>query len=364
MNLFKKKYQLILIIALWFSLSVITWFKPTSLVSYSERRPLRQFPVVSIHNVLSGFFMQHFEAYALDQFPFRESFRTLKAFSDLYIFNHSNTHGIHVIGDHLVSFQYPMNDNALQRAINQLNQLYNLYLSDTQVSLYLSVIPDKGYFLGKEDDYLNIDYSKFIYQITTKMPFATYIDLFPVLSLDDYYTTDTHWRQENLLPIAEFLLSSMGNPNGHLWNYHLVNTELPFYGIYHSQSALPSKPDALCYWTNSKLESLEVYHIHSNLLTPVYDLEKLSSFDSYNFFLSGASPLLVIENPNASTEKELIIFRDSFASSLSPLLFEGYAKTILIDLRYMSESLISEYIQFENQDVFFLYSAIVLNGWH
>ena len=79
-------------------------------------------------------------------------------------------------------------------------------------------------------------------------------------------------------------------------------------------------------------------------------------------YLSGAVPLMVIENPTATTERELVIFRDSFGSSLAPLLLEAYSKVTLIDIRYMASSLIGDYINFSNQDVLFLYNTLILNS--
>lgn len=37
-----------------------------------------------------------------------------------------------------------------------------------------------------------------------------YIDLTDLLSLDDYYRTDSHWRQEKILPVAQRLAETMG----------------------------------------------------------------------------------------------------------------------------------------------------------
>ena len=104
------------------------------------------------------------------------------------------------------------------------------------------------------------------------------------------------------------------------------------------------------------------YNAETELYGPVYDLEKLDGRDPYDVYLSGAVPLLVIENPTAATDRELVIFRDSFASSLAPLLLEGYAKITLIDIRYINSSLIGNYISFSNQDVLFLYNTLILNS--
>ena len=78
-------------------------------------------------------------------------------------------------------------------------------------------------------------------------------------------------------------------------------------------------------------------------------------------FLSGASPLIVIENPNAETEKELVVFRDSFGSSMAPLLVSDYRKVTLVDTRYIAPRLIGNFVSFDGADVLFLYSTLVLN---
>lgn len=59
--------------------------------------------------------------------------------------------------------------------------------------------------------------------------------------------------------------------------------------------------------------------------------------------------------------KELLLFRDSFGSSIAPLLLENYSKITLIDLRYISQEVLENYIEFNEQDVLFLYSTLVLN---
>ena len=63
------------------TLSLWGIFKSDDAVSESERRPLKQFPLFSAQEVLSGRFQSNFESYTLDQFPLRDTFRTLKALS-------------------------------------------------------------------------------------------------------------------------------------------------------------------------------------------------------------------------------------------------------------------------------------------
>ena len=68
------------------------------------------------------------------------------------------------------------------------------------------------------------------------------------------------------------------------------------------------------------------------------------------------------ENTENKTGRELVVFRDSFASSFVPLLVEGYDKITLIDTRYISPKILENYIEFSNQDILFLYSTSVINN--
>ena len=72
---------------------------------------------------------------------------------------------------------------------------------------------------------------------------------------------------------------------------------------------------------------------------------------------------IVIENPNATTDKTLVVFRDSFGSSLVPLLVQDYAKVTLVDIRAGSTSIPNlKMVDFADADVLFMYSSLVLNG--
>ncbi len=78
-------------------------------------------------------------------------------------------------------------------------------------------------------------------------------------------------------------------------------------------------------------------------------------------FLSGSLALVTITNPWASSDKELVLFRDSFGSSIAPLFAGAYKKITLIDIRYIHPDLLEQYMTFKDQDVLFLYSTLSLN---
>ncbi len=138
------------------------------------------------------------------------------------------------------------------------------------------------------------------------------------------------------------------------------------------------EPDTIVYLTNEVTESAFVWSLEENfqggkvvlpdeagaVLMPVYRTDKLGdamSLDKYDLFLGGASSLQVIRSPEAATDRRLIVFRDSYTSSLAPLLLGAYREITLIDLRYINSALIGDYVDFADADILFLYNTAIVN---
>lgn len=357
----QKNIALLVLVAVFlFGFSLWSILKPAGTESVSERRPLAQFPAVNSDSVLSGQFMTDFEKYTLDQFPLRDQFRTVKAFTAFYAFRQQDNNDIYVRDGYAAKLEYPMDTESIAYALKRFQFVYDTYFAEKDLPVYVSVIPDKNYFLAEENGYPSMDYDAFVAQMRDGMAYAKYIDVMPLLEKADYYSTDTHWRQEKIPDVAQHLAEEMGV---HLTaEYEQVEVDVPFYGVYYGQSALPLPADTLYYLDNDVLRDCSVYDFETNTEIPVYDLEKTKGNDPYEMFLSGSKSLLTIENPNATTKRELIIFRDSFGSSITPLLAEGYAKITLVDIRYFSPNVLGQFLTFADQDVLFLYSTSVLNN--
>ena len=86
--------------------------------------------------------------------------------------------------------------------------------------------------------------------------------------------------------------------------------------------------------------------------------------DPYEMFLGGARSIIRITNPNAAKESvSSVVFRDSFGSSIAPLLAAGYSEITLVDIRYISPFALGKLIDFTKaDDALFLYSASVINN--
>lgn len=339
---------------------LLIFHKPNE-ISQSERRRLAQLPELSMENIVSLKYMDEFDKYTLDQFPFRDTFRQMKAVTQFSVFHKKDNNGIYIVDNTVSKIEYPLKESSVINAANKFKDLYDTYLSGKDVSVYYSIIPDKNYFIANSNGYPSMDYERLVSLMKKNLDSMKYIDIFDCLSIEDYYSTDTHWRQEKLNKVVEQLSKELGVFEK-LTGKYKVNKVNSFYGVYYGQAALPMEADDIYYLTNDVTNSCKVYNYETNKYSDIYDLEKMKGNDSYELFLSGAVPLLAIENPNAETNKELVIFRDSFASSITPLLVEAYSKITLIDIRYIKSDYLENFITFDNQDVLFLYSTLVINN--
>ncbi len=355
-----KKVPVLILAALWAALVLSAWFSPAKEISTAERRPLAQMPQFTLASLADGKFMTDFEDYTLDQFPLRDSFRQIKALFSRNLLAQKDNNGIYVSQGHIAELCYPLDEDSVAHALKQIQMVYDLYLADSDCKLYATMVPDKSYYLADTSNHLAMDHEAMMQMIRDGMPWATFTDITGALTLEDYYYTDTHWRQERILPVANLLAQAMGVsvPED---SFTPVALDRPFYGVYYGQAALPMEAETMYIMESDLLTQCQVYNYVTDSYAPVYDLQRLTANDPYEVFLSGSQSMLLIENPSATGDRHLVVFRDSFGSSLVPLLSADYATVTLLDIRYIHPQLLGKYVQFTNQDVLFMYSSLVLN---
>lgn len=344
-------------VILIFSIFIMNLVIKDKTVSESERRTLQSFPTITLDTIKSGDAMDKFEKYTTDQFALRDTFRVIKSLFNINVYNQKDNNNLFEKDNAIYKMDYPLSETNLNKSLDKIANVYNKYLSNKNMNVYYAIIPDKNYYL-ENDDHLKIDYNKVKTTANNKLKDLTYIDIWSDLTLDDYYRTDLHWKQENLNNVVNTLEQNMNLTSTKNVVYN-INSLGDFYGTYYGQLATNVKPDTLYTLTNNIISNATVYNYETKKTGPVYTSE--TSADRYDTYLYGATPLIRIDNPNAKTNKELLLFRDSFGSSLAPLLVENYRSITLIDLRYISSNLLEQYIEFNNQDVLFIYSTLILN---
>lgn len=333
---------------------------PDAAVSSSERRYLAQFPAPGIKAVFSGAYMEKFESYLLDQFPLRDGFRALKAALRLYVFGQLDSNGLFRV-DGSVAATGALDEASVKRAAEKINKVIAQLPQGAHV--YVSAIPDKSYYLAQGTLYPVPDFDRLEAVLAQNLADAQYVTIRGALGAGSYYSTDLHWKQTELAGVLE----TLGNAMGFRIDADFTQKELyPFYGAYAGQYALPLDADALSMLTNDILAGANVQVLDTKTLemaeSAMYDEALFSGVDPYSVYLSGPQAVVTIENPNAATDRQLYLFRDSFGNSIAPLLTEAYAKITLIDLRYISSDALFRLVDFDaNADVLFLYGSMILN---
>lgn len=337
---------------------------PDREISYSERRKLAKRPELSVEKVFvepgASSFMDAYETYAADQFPMREWFRSLHAAASRYLLGKQEVDGLYAADDSIAKLEYELHEESICWSMDRMNEIVDNFVDGGKV--YLSIIPDKGYYLAADANMPQLDYDEFYDTFQKGVACDRFIDLREQLSKDNYYHTDSHWRQESLPEIAAYLLEQMGMSVE--FDLHREQFSDCFAGVYAGQYALPVKKDSLYYLTGDSIDELVVtcYDSGKAERMEVYDFKKAKEMDPYELFLSGSRALVTIENPKARSNRELVLFRDSFSSSLAPLLAAGYQKITLVDIRYISPSIVGNFVDFQDADVLFLYSVQLLNN--
>ena len=345
----KNKILTILFILVIFGFGLISIIMQDKEISSFERRKLALFPKFE-----KGF-TEKLDAYLLDQFAFRNELINLNSSLNRKILNKINHNDVYVIGDNIYEKNYPLNEEKTLKFTDKINYIINKIPEENRI--YYSIIPDKSYFL-EENKYLKLDYNK-MYNIVKTSTNAKYIDITNVLNIEDYYKTDIHWKQENLSKIIKPVVENFGKE--YVQEKYIVKQYNNFYGASYSKAGLKLEPDTLKYLYTPSFENVEVNHLEFGN-NKIYDEEKLQNVDAYDTFLSGASSYIEITNNNLNDKSKLIIFRDSFASSLIPLLIPYYNNITVVDLRYIDFEYVKDKIDLNNSDVLFLYSTLIINN--
>ena len=349
--------------ALLAALTAATWLHPPQTHSDTESRSLSCF--LDWSEVTKDHFRGDFEVHVQDQFPLRDQFRQGKALTSLYALGQLDLDGIYQSEGWLAQLEYPQRAGMLEHVAEKIQWVYDRYLAGTDATCYLSIVPDKHYYLSQQTGAPSMDYTGMITALRAQIPAMPYIDLRDLLSPDDYYQTDSHWRQEKIFDVAQRLADTLGVTIDGPEAYSLQRFNKDFIGRYAAQMGLTDRHDTMNYLTSPTLDRCFTL-VYDQLGRPqrgkVYEVAYGHQNYPYVTFLSGSKGLIKLTNPMGPADKNLILFRDSFGSSLTPLLASGYRTITLVDLRYITSAELGKYLEVTDQDVLFLYSTLLLNN--
>ncbi len=348
--------------------------------SSSERRKLTIFSDIKPASILNFNLSQDAEKWLLDQFPLRDNWRRLSAFTSINLFRMHDYQSVFEYNNRLFKQEFPLKEKSVIAAANMINDFTQNELAG--LNIWYSIIPDRNAYLPENDLYLRMDYEK-LNNIMRHNTSSSEIVISDLLDLTDYYKTDLHWKSAEISDVAARLAETMGQTklSNQDSNNYISHSLKPFYGAWSGQYLLSDLSDELVWISNDRIKKARAWYHYDGKYGHIYDTQALANPDAYDLFLGGAQPLITLSyqtsfeqtasntsqpedsHTTANSDKTLYLFRDSFGSSVAPLLLDYYDEIILIDLRYVSAENIDSLIDFkQGADVLFLYSASIQNN--
>lgn len=344
--------------ALWFL------FSPKTDYSSSEKRYLQKFPDANVEKVLSGEFGSEFETFFADQFPQRNTWVGINAYTTLAEGNNGASGVYNCKNGYLIN-KPVSTDNNLDKNVGAVVDFAKTIDAPTTVML----VPSTGYIA---DDVLPTFHDKYnddedISKISStlskeKIGFVDLRERFKSEYKNGsqlYYKTDHHWTTKGAYTGYQELCKALGITP--IDDSTLKKDSYPdFYGTTYSSSGFwLTPPDNIEIWSNpnnsSKNISVKITE-GANIKTSgsMYFTDHLKEDDKYPVFIDGNHALTEITNTNAKNGTILLI-KDSFSHSLAPFLAENYSKVVLVDLRYYKESVSQLVSAYNPEQVVVLY---------
>lgn len=344
--------------ALWFL------FSPKTDYSSSEKRYLQKFPDANVEKVLSGDFGSEFETFFADQFPQRNTWVGLNAYTALAEGNNGAS-GVYNCKNGCLINKPVSTDNNLDKNVGAVVDFAKSIDAPTTVML----VPSTGYIA---DDVLPTFHDKYnddedISKISStlskeKIGFVDLRERFKSEYKNGsqlYYKTDHHWTTKGAYTGYQELCKALGVTP--IDDSTLKKDSYPdFYGTTYSSSGFwLTPPDNIEIWSNPKNSDKNIsvkITEGANVKTSgsMYFTDHLKEDDKYPVFIDGNHALTEITNTNAKNGTILLI-KDSFSHSLAPFLAENYSKVVLVDLRYYKESVSQLVSTYNPEQVVVLY---------
>lgn len=357
MSLASSQIQILLFCAFIGAFFLMFIIFPDKEDSEQENRELQMLPEFSFESLFSKQFTSKFESYTTDQFPFRDSWTTLKARCEFFSGKQENKNVYLCENDTLIERydapdqeQLDTNMKAVASLSEQTNVPVYFCLIPGASEIYSDTIPKNApndsqlevidYCYGHSGNVQNID----IYSAVNAHR-DEYI----------YYRTDHHWTSLGAYYGAQAILSAMGMELAPLDSFQRKTVSEDFYGTVYSKSGITwVKPDSIETFAD-QAEGVQIFNYAGGeaVETGLYDEYYLSHKDKYSFFMGGISPMRRLISANAEAPS-LLIIRDSYTDSLIPFLQDKFSEIHVMDLRYYKAQLfnssVAQYIAENNID--------------
>ena len=375
-NSLRKKGAIISIVMIWLFCLVVFGVVGLHLLtddksfSESENRVLSQAPKLSIASIADGSFMKEFETYLTDQFPFRDGIISLKTVADR-ILGKNEENGVYIGKEgFLFDTQTPFDGKhivEIGKAVTKFTKDY-----DRLKSAFL-LVPNSSYVYSEYmPKYLEMsDQRVLIRSVHNQIKNDSVLWPGAAKLLKDnadktqlYYKTDHHWTTRGAYLMFRELCLSWGfektakdiNKN---FEFHKISTT--FEGTLASTSGVHDTQDEIeiCLPKNSEGTYVVTFESSGEKTASLFFPDKLEQKNQYEVFMGGNYDKVIIDTVCPSG-RNLLLIKDSYANCMIPMLTPYFSKIVVIDPRYLTDSLESIIKENDFTHVLFLYNINTL----
>ncbi len=361
-NMSKKRAALLICAAAAAVCAALNAFHPPRDISEKENRELKQFPKATLESVGSGEFMDDFEAYAADQFLWRDGVVSIKADAEKLL-GKKGSNGVHFARDgYLILRPDKYNAENLDKnitAIKNINDRDELNVTLAVVPTAFEILKDKlprNSYDNRTAECIRYARSK---ADEAGIPFCDVTDMLTAHNNEYiYYRGDHHQTALGSYYTYRALGAYLGYKPYDEDAFDREVLSKKFRGTTWSKASTHfSKKDIVEKFTLKDGSSQSVsFPLENREMDGLYSTERLEQKDKYAVYLDGNHALTVIHSGCGSGRK-LAVLKDSYAHSLAPFLANHFDEIHLIDMRYYNDDIIRYFGENGISDVLALYNS-------
>ena len=354
-----NKYQIIfpvIIFAALLVLGILTLALPPRALSESENRTLAQIPEISPKSVEDGSFQKGLDKFLSDQIPLRD-FWVGAGTAAKRLMGRRELNEVY-LGRDGYYFQAFTEDSYSASRMASVFELMEDFYQKHPVPTEFLMVPSPGTVLSDK-----LPASAPYYDAQKVYDAADSVLSFPVLDLREtfdrhrencqlYYRTDHHWTTDG----ARLAYEAFCRENGMQPRARSLETVTEhFLGTLHSR-VMTSSVQEDTIKAPADLPPVTITYDDGKTATSPYCPEFLEKKDKYAYFFGGNFGKVEIDT-GADSDRTLLIFKDSFANSFVPFLFEDYGHIVMIDLRYYMDSTDQLFEDYDVSQVLYLFET-------
>ena len=331
--------------------------------SDEENRMLTSMPRLSLTSVMTGYFMEQWENYMSDQFFGRDAWRKLKVGLDR-LGGSSMENGIYIgkNGQLLEDIALP-DDEQYSANIKAVKNFAETY-SDIPTTVML--IPDAaGILSGSLPTFATVEDQRQIFSMIERGlgESVNWVDVYSILNSHKteklYYKTDHHWTTQGAFYVFRETAAVLGIEGDVSDDYVSYTVADDFNGVLAAKSGtgLNERESIEIYVPASGDDDVIVNYVdEAKKTSSLYDSSKLETRDKYGVFFGGNTSVMDIKTVSTS-EKRLLVVKDSFANCFIPFLAPHYREIVVVDPRYYSGTMENIMETYRITDTLIMYSG-------